>query len=326
LGRRKANNPQPANIAPLTISFNIFGLPVFRYRLFRFPMRARFRFTLLSIAAAAGLLAWGAFVTSIDAGLAVPDWPSSFDSFDPFNPWPNWWEVTPILAEHGHRLMGALVGILALCLAIWTWRSDSRSWMRRLAFAALGLVILQGVLGGLRVVWVSLDLAVVHASIAPIYFSLLAALALFVSDTWNQPGDAPRTSAWPLGWLATGAVYVQIVLGALLRHPGTGIDPLLVGLHMGWAFVALIAVALHARLLGTSDHLRYLGRALLAIVIIQVTLGFLAYFVLLDEQGMLRPSNLQVLINSLHLVTGAALLATNAVGALATRRLKPLAD
>jgi cytochrome c oxidase assembly protein subunit 15 len=67
-------------------------------------MRARFRFTLATIAAAVGLLAWGAFVTSIDAGLAVPDWPSSFDSYDPFNPWPNWWEVTPILAEHGHRL------------------------------------------------------------------------------------------------------------------------------------------------------------------------------------------------------------------------------
>ena len=179
-------------------------------------MRARFRFTLATIAAAVALLGWGAFVTSIDAGLAVPDWPSSFDSYDPFNPWPDWWTVTPILAEHGHRLLGALVGLLTLVLAVWTWRSDDRAWMRKLGFAALALVIFQGVLGGLRVVWVSLDLAVVHACVAQLFFALLAAMALFTSRTWQDlTGGRPEIDLPRAAWLAVAAVYIQIILGAL---------------------------------------------------------------------------------------------------------------
>jgi cytochrome c oxidase assembly protein subunit 15 len=287
-------------------------------------MRARFRFTLVTIAAAVGLLAWGAFVTSIDAGLAVPDWPSSFNSYDPFNPWPNWWEVTPILAEHGHRLAGALVGFLTLILAFWTWKADRRTWMRRLGFAALALVIFQGVLGGLRVVLVSLDLAVIHACVAQLFFAVLAAMALFTSRKWENPGTPPELAMKRAGWLAAGAVYVQIILGALLRHPGTGIDPMLAGLHMAWAFVALFMVYLHVRVLTSASGLRNLGRALMAIVTLQVTLGFVAYFVLLNEAGVLQPSNLQVVINSLHLIVGAALFATNVVGALATRRTQSL--
>jgi cytochrome c oxidase assembly protein subunit 15 len=281
-------------------------------------MRARFRFTLLTLAAAVGLLGWGAFVTSIDAGLAVPDWPTSFDSYDPFNPWPDWWQVTPILAEHGHRLAGALVGFLTLLLAVWTWKSDGRRWMRWLGMAALLLVSLQGLLGGLRVVLVSLDLAVVHACVAQIFFSLLAAMALFTSRWWNED-HGPLAISWNAGAAASLVVYIQIILGALLRHPGTGIDPVLAGLHMTWAFVALGAVLFHVRALLASG-LRRLGGILSTIVFLQVALGFVAYFVLLDERGVLQPSNLQVLVNSLHLVIGAALMATNVVGALALAR------
>ena len=90
---------------------------------------ARRRFTAVTLLVSVLLLGWGAFVTSIDAGLAVPDWPTSFNSFDPFNPWPAWWTVTPILAEHGHRLLGALVGMLTAVLAVWTWKLDDRPWM-----------------------------------------------------------------------------------------------------------------------------------------------------------------------------------------------------
>ncbi|MFT5516524.1 MAG: cytochrome c oxidase assembly protein subunit 15 [Rhodothermales bacterium] len=287
-------------------------------------MRARFRYTLFTIAAAVGLLGWGAFVTSIDAGLAVPDWPSSFDSFDPFNPWPEWWRVTPILAEHGHRLVGALVGFFTLILAAWTWKSDERLWMRMLGIAALALVIFQGVLGGLRVVWVSLDLAVVHACVAQLFFALLASMALFTSSRWDNPGPRPSLDFPKAGWIAAGAVYIQIFLGALLRHPGIGIDPMLAGLHMGWAFVALLAVSIHARVLLSGAGLAPLGRSLVGVVVLQVALGFVAYFILLDEQGMLQPSNLQVVVNSLHLIVGASLFALNVVGALASSRARTL--
>lgn len=299
-------------------------------------VRARFRFTLLSLAAATGLLAWGAFVTSIDAGLAVPDWPTSFSSYDPFNPWPEWWRVTPVLAEHGHRLMGALVGLLTLVLAGWTWMRESRNWLRWLAVGALVLVSLQGLLGGLRVVHVSLDLAVVHACVAQLFFALLAALALFTSRSWPEmdgtadSGD-PRVRVLRVaGPAAAVVVYVQIVLGALLRHPGTGIDPTLAILHMSWAFVALAAVVYHAVLIGRTlrrtPGAQAVRLALLLIVLGQVILGFVAYFVLLDEQGMLRPSNLQVVVNSLHLVVGASLFTTNVLGVIIAYRASRAAE
>jgi cytochrome c oxidase assembly protein subunit 15 len=293
-------------------------------------MRARFGFTLTALAAATGLLAWGAFVTSIDAGLAVPDWPTSFSSYDPFNPWPEWWTFTPVLAEHGHRLAGALVGLLTLALAIWTWVADARPWVRRLALGALVLVTLQGILGGLRVVWVSIGLAVTHALVAQLFFALLASLALFTSGAWDRlpaaaADDRPGARTLRLaGPLATAAVYLQILFGALLRHPGTGIDGTLSLLHITWAVVTLAAVLVHARLVGRNlgdvPTGRSLARSLYVLVTVQVTLGFVAWFILLDEQGMIRPSNLQVVVNSLHLVIGAALFTTNALAVLVARR------
>lgn len=290
---------------------------------------ARRTFSIVAFLFATALLGWGAFVTSIDAGLAVPDWPTSFDSFDPFNPWPNWWEVTPILAEHGHRLLGALVGLFMVVLAFWTWKTDSRGWMRRLAVGALILVIFQGILGGLRVVWVSLDLAVVHAAVAQIFYALLACLILFVSPLWQRTVDRgfyePVRSLRPVVIRAVAAVYIQIILGALLRHPGVGIDPLLAGLHLGFAFVASAAV-FHMWIIIRTRYeeeldLRTVSFWSLRLLIVQVSLGLFAYFVLLDERGVVRPSNVQVVVNSAHLIVGALLFASTVLTAVLVFRL-----
>ena len=146
------------------------------------------RFVLATIAATLCLVVWGGFVTSINAGLAVPDWPTSFNSWDPLSPFPGWWEQTPILAEHGHRLIGAVVGFLTLILAGLTWKSDNRPGVRGLALMAVVVVIFQGVLGGLRVVLISLDLAIVHAITAQIYFGLL-------DLAYHGPGSVKDTDA-----------------------------------------------------------------------------------------------------------------------------------
>ncbi len=289
--------------------------------------RHRRNYTFLTFLVAIGLLSWGAFVTSIDAGLAVPDWPSSFDSYDPFNPWPRWWAITPVLAEHGHRLMGALVGLFTIGLAFWTWRGDSRAWMRRLAFGALALVILQGVLGGLRVIWVSLDLAVIHACVAQLFFALLAAMTLFQTDAWKTPVEsALRPDLKRILWAAPIAVYIQIVFGALLRHPGTGIDTTLVALHLGWAFVATSFVAvLFARIRSSLPMNGLAGRlslTMIGILVFQVALGLFAYFVLLDESGRIQPSNVQVIANSAHMVTGALLFASTVSVCLLAARIR----
>lgn len=293
--------------------------------------RWRHRFTVLTAVATVLLLGWGAFVTSINAGLAVPDWPSSFNSFDPFNPWPEWWKLTPVLAEHGHRLLGALVGLMTLALAVWTWIDDPRRWMKFLGGGALVLVSLQGTLGGLRVVLLSLDLAVIHACVAQIFFGLIVAMALFTSIPWLRddrgaydPGDAAgmRRAAW----LTVSILYVQIILGALLRHPGTGIDPLLVGLHFLGALASAAAIIyLFRRAAAHHRGTRVLYpavRVLLALLVVQIMLGVTAYFVTLDESGMLEPSNLQVVVNTAHMVTGALLMGTSVAAALDAFRLR----
>ena len=280
-------------------------------------MLARHRFSVLTFLIAILLLGWGAFVTSINAGMAVPDWPTSFNSYSPFNPIEGWWKMTPVFAEHGHRLLGALIGFLTLVLTIWTWLSDQRQWMRRVALGALFLVILQGVLGGLRVVLISVDLAVVHTLVAQLYFSLLAAMILFVSQPWlaarETQGINVSTRMKKVILFAPLLVYLQIFLGALLRHPGVGINPFYAGLHIGTAIiVSIYLVWMRSLLLKNFPQelfLRRLTTSSTVLLGIQVSLGLLAYFVILDEKGMVRPSDLQVITNSAHLIIGALLLA-----------------
>ena len=294
-------------------------------------VRGRFWYTLSLLGTTVLLVGWGGFVTSIDAGLAVPDWPTSFNSYDPFNPWPEWWTLTPVLAEHGHRLLGALVGLLTIGLAGWTWFADARRWMKWLGLVALVLVSLQGALGGLRVVWVSLDLAVVHACVAQLYFALIACMMLFTSRSWQRAADSAALDETRLAQvsrlsLATGiVVYVQIILGALLRHPGTGIDASLATLHiLGATAVLVLVFTLFARgraLLRPTPAGPWIS-ALAVIVLLQIALGLTAYLVLLDERGVLMPSNLQVIINTSHLVLGAVLFSSTIVSTVILTRMR----
>lgn len=291
-------------------------------------MRWRHRFTVLTALSTLVLMGWGAFVTSIEAGLAVPDWPSSYESYDPFNPWPGWWRITPLLAEHGHRLLGMLTGLLTTVLAIWTWFAEPRRWLRWLALGALALVSFQGLLGGLRVVWLSLDLAVVHASVAQLFLGLVVALAVFTSKGWLTAGasdDDPRDARlWRLSLAVLGAVWLQIILGALLRHPGAGIHPVLAGFHIGGAVAVAIAVACFLFRVWSDyrgSRVLYRGAWLLGgLVDLQLILGLTAYFATLDDAGLLQPSNLQAVVNTSHAVIGAVLMAASVRAVLATYR------
>ena len=281
--------------------------------------RTLHRFILVTIGATLCLVGWGGFVTSINAGLAVPDWPTSFNSWDPLSPFPGWWEQTPVLAEHGHRLLGALVGLLTLTLSIWIWKVDTRVGVKGLGIMALVVVILQGVLGGLRVVLVSLDLAIVHAMTAQIFLALLVTLAVMTSAGWITRSDEVELSDERRGlakWATITAliILVQILLGALLRHPGEGIDWFLAIAHIVGATVVVVAVFLLIRR-GLRSHrddgtLRLGLIGIMFVLTLQVVLGITAYFVLLSQSGMLIPSNLQVIVNSLHVVIGAGLWGT----------------
>ena len=140
------------------------------------------RFTVVTAVATGLLIVVGGLVTSHDAGLAVPDWPTTYGQNMFTYPVSQW--VGGIFYEHGHRLIASGVGLLTVVLALWIWKVERRFWMHVLGAVAIFGVVLQGVLGGLRVVWLSDALAVSHACLAQAFFALIVALAVFSSVGW----------------------------------------------------------------------------------------------------------------------------------------------
>jgi len=160
-------------------------------------------------------------VTSKNVGLAVPDWPTTFGYNMFLFPISRW--VGGILFEHTHRLIGSLVGILTIILAAWLWASEDRQWVRNLGVIALGGVIVQGILGGLRVTMMKDEIGIFHACIAQAFLGLLIVIALVTTRFWRALGNeqfdfqkfAPIRT---LGIAITIAIYVQLALGATMRH------------------------------------------------------------------------------------------------------------
>jgi cytochrome c oxidase assembly protein subunit 15 len=183
---------------------------------------------LLTAAATFPLIFVGGLVTSHQAGLAVPDWPNSF-GYNMFLFPPRLWKGG-ILFEHTHRLGATVVGMLSILLCAWAWVTDQRPYIRGLATAVLAGVIAQGVLGGLRVVFVNLDLAIVHGCFAQAFFCLTALMAVVTSRWWNTAPDLTQAPESGDGrrlvyaaWLVVGCVYAQLIVAAIMRHEGAGL-------------------------------------------------------------------------------------------------------
>jgi cytochrome c oxidase assembly protein subunit 15 len=182
---------------------------------------------LVTAAATFPLIFMGGLVTSHQAGMSVPDWPNSY-GYNMFMFPPSKW-VGGIFYEHTHRLMGTVVGMLSIVLAIAAWKLESRKWVRWLAYGVLGAVIVQGILGGLRVVLVKLDLAIVHACLAQAFFCLAAAVSVVTSKWWHAArgaGFQPVPSDSSLLKLAVTAwviIYLQLLAGAIMRHYQAGL-------------------------------------------------------------------------------------------------------
>jgi cytochrome c oxidase assembly protein subunit 15 len=163
------------------------------------------------------LISSGGMVTSKGVGLAVPDWPTTFGYNMFLFPVSQW--VGGIFYEHSHRLIASAVGFLTIILAVWLWRAEERKWVRVLGFVALGAVIVQGVLGGLRVTMLKDQIGIFHACLAQAFLALLVFIAVVRSRAWNMPRESRATSV-PV-WLAvatTVLIFVQLALGATMRH------------------------------------------------------------------------------------------------------------
>src|SRR2546429_8604809 len=181
------------------------------------------RFAWLTCFATVLLICSGGMVTSKNVGLAVPDWPTTFGYNMFLFPVSKW--VGGILFEHTHRLMGSVVGFLTIILAVWLWLREDRPWVRSLGVIALGGVILQGILGGLRVTMMKDEIGIFHACIAQAFLGLLVFIALATTHSWRSLGRSNLTGLtgqvlWRLRALATfaiaitAAIYVQLALGA----------------------------------------------------------------------------------------------------------------
>ena len=295
-------------------------------------MIALHRFAVFVAACTVLLIAAGGMVTSTGSGLAVPDWPNTYGHF--MFSFPLDRMVGGILYEHGHRMIASVVGMLTIVLAVWTWRVDPRPRVRRLAFTALGVVVLQGLLGGLTVLFLlPAPISIGHAGLAQLFFCLTVSLALFTSRGWRHP-RGPLSSDAALAGLALGTtvlIYIQILLGATMRHRHAGMAipdfPLAFGriippfwsvdvaVHFshraGALLVAAAAVAIWVRVRRWHRAEPGLMRAatlLLVLVAIQATLG--AFVVL---------SGLQPIVNTAHVVNGALVLAASVVVTLRSR-------
>jgi cytochrome c oxidase assembly protein subunit 15 len=257
------------------------------------------------------LLFIGGLVTSKGAGLAVPDWPTTFGYNMLLYPWSKM--VGNIFYEHSHRLVAAAVGLLTMALTLAFWLRERRHWLRWLGVAALLLVILQGVIGGLRVVLLENTLAIVHAAFAQAFFALTVSLAIFTSPDWNsEPSEKPITDGGRLSRLCaltTGLIYGQAVFGAVLRHTGERVDAhlffaALVALHV--IFILVRVMKFHADRPKLTRPASFLG----VLLLLQLMLGVGSYFGKFTSMFGLPTGTLMILTTT-HLVMGALMLATS---------------
>jgi heme a synthase len=272
------------------------------------------------------LIIAGALVTSNDAGLSVPDWPTSFGSL---------YKIPKLVGgvqfEHTHRMIAQVAGLLTIILAVWTWRVEKRRWMRILGLAALSTVIAQGVLGGLTVLfYLPPAISSAHAALAQTFFCIAVAMALFTGQKWveEQPRvefDHRRPSLFTLTLLSIFVLYVQLLLGAMFRHHGLSWWP-----HVANAVIVTFVLAWTAiRALTVYSHIEAVRRpaiVMLSLVIAQLCLGFVAFLTRVEwGKNAVQPELPMVISTVAHVAVGALLLATTAILAIQVWRYVPVA-
>ncbi len=277
------------------------------------------RIALLTAGATFLLIVIGGIVTSTESGLAVPDWPTTF-GYNMFL-YPFSEMVGGILYEHSHRLMGSLVGLLTIILLVMLLVRDSRKWIKWLGVAAFIGVSLQGVLGGLRVTELNLNLAIVHACLAQAFFALLCGICWFTSRDWIENQEQSESTVDTvsakklrrLSLITTGLIYVQLIFGAILRHTGNRLDA-----HLLFAFLVTLHIFLLARrIFSMNESTQKIGQSLplllLGLLAVQLMLGLGAYITKLTTVGATASALLTDIVTTAHVAVGALMLVNSFV-------------
>jgi len=299
------------------------------------------RFAKLVVGATFILIFIGGLVTSTDSGLAVPDWPTTYGQF--MFSFPLSQMVGGILYEHGHRLVASVVGMLMVILAVWLWLKEPRRWVKRLGWLALLAVIAQGILGGLTVLFLlPTAISVSHGALAQTFFCLTICLALFTSREWQQAPikseDSQRPSLQTLTIATTAAVFVQLLLGAVMRHTKSGLaipdfplafgklmppfDSPKIAIHfshrIGALIVTIFVVWTVARILQHYRHQKKLFRPALLLICALLTQVTLGAFTIWTQKA--------VIITTAHVATGALILGASLVLALRAYRFLTVSE
>ena len=270
------------------------------------------------------LIVAGALVTSNNAGLSVPDWPTSFGSLYRMPPM-----VGGVKYEHGHRMVAEFVGLLCIVFAIWTWRVERRRWMRILGIVILLAVIGQGILGGITVLkllpW---EISTAHATLAQMIFGTMLAMALATSRTWleSSPGnvaDGASPSLRTLSTLGVIAVWIQLILGAAFRHSGIRLLPHVI--CAGVVTLLLMWTTIRALPLSAGvPRLAAPAKLVLSLLVVQLLLGFGAYVARVQwSADAPQPLTVMVISTVAHVAVGALLFAAALLLAIQIRRELP---
>lgn len=185
------------------------------------------RFAFFTAAMTFVLIFVGGLVKSHEAGMSVPDWPTSFGHNMFALPFRMWMDNNAFY-EHGHRLYASLVGFLILVQAFWLQRSEPRKWVKRLGWTALALVVVQGIFGGLTVMfYLPTAISSSHAGLAQVLFCLTMGISMVTSRKWqDHTAKRQESTAWGLRRLTTITViviFMQIIIGAVMRHEEAGL-------------------------------------------------------------------------------------------------------
>ncbi|HUO24644.1 MAG TPA: COX15/CtaA family protein [Candidatus Aquilonibacter sp.] len=268
----------------------------------------------------------GALVTSNDAGLSVPDWPTSFGYLVKV---PHF--VGGVRYEWSHRMIAGTLVTLTLAIAIWTLLVERRRWMRWLAVGAFCTVIVQAILGGLTVLFFQPPaVSTAHAAVAQTFFCIAVAIALFTGREWIEEVprvefDSRRPSLFTLTLLSIFVLYVQLILGGMFRHHGMSWWPhvanaVIVTFVLTWT--AVRALSVYSRI----EAVRRTAILMLSLLILQLCLGFAAFVTRVEwGKDAAQPELPMVVATVSHVAVGALLLATTVILAIQVWRHIPVA-
>ncbi len=288
--------------------------------------RAHHAFAVFTACFAFLVITAGASVTSNDAGLSVPDWPTSFGYLIKV---PHL--VGGVRFEWSHRMVAGSLVILTLGIAGWTLLVERRSWLRKLALAALGTVVVQAILGGLTVLMLQPPaISTAHAAVAQTFFCIAVVIALFTGRKWVEEVprvefDTRRPSLFTLSMLSIVVIYVQLILGGMFRHHGMSWWP-----HVAHAAVVAFVLTWTAiRALSVYSNIEAIrGPAILmlSLLIAQLCLGFAAFLTRVAwGRDSVQPELPMVISTVAHVAVGALLLATTLVLTIQIWRHVPVA-